>query len=322
MPKKCSFDDYERLVFEKYGNRFTLNKETYKGKSSIVDVFCHEIDEFGEKHGWFKIRGVDLLLNKYGCSKCANVKNSNKENLLRKFKKLYPDKFQFYDFSQFEYKNNKTKSVVRCKCKDVFGDEHGVFKIRPNDLLSGYGCPKCGNSFKKTTEYFIKEYKLKFPNSEYDLSKVVYKSSHDKITVICPKHGEFQPIANNFLNGSGCPHCNSNNKSRMEEKISEMLVSENISFERQKTFECLKYKRNLFLDFYCEEYNFGVEVQGEQHFKSIERFGGDEDFELRKTRDEIKLRLCNDNGIKLFYITKKDNNIEEIVNYIETLEKK
>lgn len=70
------------------------------------------------------------------------------------------------------------------------------------------------------------------------------------------------------------------------------------------------------MDFYIEKYKIAIEIQGEQHFLPIERYGGEEDFKLRKKRDEIKLKLCELHGIKIFYITKKNFNINEIIEYI------
>lgn len=60
---------------------------------------------------------------------------------------------------------------------------------------------------KITTEDFLKKIKEKFPNETDDLSKVKYFSSKDKITIICPKHGEYYMQANNYLNGQRCPKC-------------------------------------------------------------------------------------------------------------------
>ena len=57
-------------------------------------------------------------------------------------------------------------------------------------------------------------------------------------------------------------------------------------------------------------------MQGEQHFTAIEKFGGEEDFVLRQKRDEEKKRLCEEHNVKLFYITKRNYNLNEIINYI------
>lgn len=59
---------------------------------------------------------------------------------------------------------------------------------------------------KKTTQDFI-DGARKVHGDKYDYSKSVYKGSDSKVCVICPKHGEFWPTANNHLRGSGCPQC-------------------------------------------------------------------------------------------------------------------
>ena len=103
----------------------------------------------------------------------------------------------------------------------------------------------------------------------------------------------------------------------MEENISEMLNKIGIKYIRQKTFKWLKYNKNLFLDFYIPCKKIAIEVQGEQHFVPIERFGGQEDFLLRQKRDNEKKRLCEEHNIKLFYITKHNYNLNEVVEYLE-----
>ena len=59
---------------------------------------------------------------------------------------------------------------------------------------------------KLTTEKFIERAK-KIHGNKYDYSKVMYKSMHEKVCIICPEHGEFWQIPNNHLNGSGCLEC-------------------------------------------------------------------------------------------------------------------
>ena len=96
-----------------------------------------------------------------------------------------------------------------------------------------------------------------------------------------------------------------------------LLLSENgIRHERQKTFPWLKYKRHLFLDFYIPYKKIGIEVQGEQHFTPVKRFGGIDYFKLLNERDKKKKELCEKHGIKLFYITKRNYGIKEILSYI------
>ena len=71
---------------------------------------------------------------------------------------------------------------------------------------------------KLTTEEFIKRAR-EVHGDKYDYSKVEYKTTRDKITIICPIHGEFEQSPNNHLRGRGCPKCANNIKKTSEEFI-------------------------------------------------------------------------------------------------------
>jgi len=43
--------------------------------------------------------------------------------------------------------------------------------------------------------------------NKYDYSKIDYIGSHNKIEIICKKHGSFLQSPNNHSHGSGCPTC-------------------------------------------------------------------------------------------------------------------
>lgn len=61
---------------------------------------------------------------------------------------------------------------------------------------------------KLTTKEVIERGK-KIYGDVYDYSKTEYVNIDTKITVICPKHGEFQIRPDHFFEGSGCPKCGS-----------------------------------------------------------------------------------------------------------------
>ena len=60
---------------------------------------------------------------------------------------------------------------------------------------------------KLTTEEFIRRAKEAHGN-KYDYSKSEYINSREKISIICPKHGEFWQLPFNHINGQNCPKCN------------------------------------------------------------------------------------------------------------------
>lgn len=316
MPLKYNTDTFIEKARRIYGDCYDYSKTEYLNSVTKVCIICHEKDKYGCEHGEFWVRPGDFLIKKSSCRKChGNYKpkdiNEFWKRLLDKYP-VYKDKYEIADDEV--YINNKTKIKVFCHETHKKGNEHGEFCITPCDLVNGYGCPICGNNLKKTTKQFIEGAKEKHTD-RYNYSKVKYVDAHTKVCIICLKHGEFWQTPNNHLNGSGCPHCNSENKIKKEEEITNMLRERKINFLSQKTFEWLKYKKNLYLDFYLPQYNCAIEYQGEQHFKSVERFGGEKDFEIRKTRDEVKRILCEKHGVKIFYLRGKIN-FKEINHYI------
>lgn len=68
--------------------------------------------------------------------------------------------------------------------------------------------------------------------------------------------------------------------------------------------------------FICGE-NIAIEYQGKQHFEPVEYFGGKEHFESQKKRDELKMKLSEENGVLLVYINyNEDISMELIKNKI------
>lgn len=57
-----------------------------------------------------------------------------------------------------------------------------------------------------TTEEFIKKART-LQGGRYGYESTVYVSTHKKITITCPTHGDFGQTPNNHLKGIGCPKC-------------------------------------------------------------------------------------------------------------------
>ena len=217
-----------------------------------------------------------------------------REDFITDAKKIHGDK---YDYSKVEYINNKTKVVITCKT-------HGDFKQRPDRHLRGQGCPICRykksakSNQKMSTEEFVKEAK-KTHGDKYDYSKVEFSGIHHKVTIICKTHGEFKQSPYHHLKREqGCPIYS---ESRLEKEISEFLKNKNEKFIREYKTKWLGLQS---LDFYLPKYKIGIECQGKQHFG----LGGwyNEDFDVIKKRDEKKKKLCEENGVKLFYYSNLD----------------
>lgn len=144
----------------------------------------------------------------------SSAKNKNRKKTSEEFSKdvqeLYGDK---YDCSKVEYINNKTQVILIC-------NEHGEFSSRPNDILGGHCCKKCGEERMKTKiiaktdtlEDFIIKSKL-IHGDKYSYDKTIYKNSRTKLTITCKKHGDFTKYSNHHLNiEGGCKECNRDDK--------------------------------------------------------------------------------------------------------------
>ena len=71
------------------------------------------------------------------------------------------------------------------------------------------------------------------------------------------------------------------------------------------------------IDIYFPTLNIGIEYQGEQHFKPIDFFGGEEGFVLTQERDKRKRNLCKRNGCVLIDVL-PNYDLQEVINEVES----
>lgn len=116
------------------------------------------------------------------------------EEVVGRLRELYGDD---YDYTQVDYKNNKTPITLRCKKHDV------VFSRTFQNLLKGWGCPACNKEQGKTwsnvvtknydpsrrserwtTERFITESKAYHGEGIFDYSRCHYVNNDTPVTLI------------------------------------------------------------------------------------------------------------------------------------------
>lgn len=136
-------------------------------------------------------------------------KKSTKEEFIAKARKVHGDK---YDYSRVVYTTAKTKVCIVCP-------KHGEFWQTPNSHLRGRGCNMCGivtvhNQQRKSNDTFISS-AIKIHGNKYDYSQVNYKSSRDKVCIICPTHGIFWQTPDAHLRKHGCPECCFNSRKKL-----------------------------------------------------------------------------------------------------------
>lgn len=142
----------------------------------------------------------------------------NKTTFLTRLKKLRPDVFERYEYTDIpeDIPNMLDKATMTCR-------EHGQFKISPRLLLSGrLKCPGCSNEeYRKRREDASMERAIKVHGNTYDYSQLTYVEVNDEVTIGCRVHGFFRQNLASHLNGSKCPKCvRENDKVQFSEFLS------------------------------------------------------------------------------------------------------
>ena len=139
---------------------------------------------------------------------------------------------------------------------------------------------------------------------------ISFKSNKDKVEINCREHGIFLQQVNSHLSGAGCLSCK---ESKGESEVRNYLFINAIEFIQQKKFSDCVYHSGLSFDFYLPNYNICIEYNGEQHYRSVDYFGGDERFKKQLKTDKIKKEYCILNNILLIVI-KYNESVEDVLN--------
>lgn len=82
----------------------------------------------------------------------------------------------------------------------------------------------------------------KIHGNKYDYSKTVYgNNDKEKVTIICPEHGEFKQSPVNHLNGQGCKYCTKGKVFSTEDFINAATLLHNNKYDYSKS----TYKKSL-----------------------------------------------------------------------------
>ncbi len=195
--RKKTKEQFVAAARKVHGDKYDYSKAVYLGTHTKVCIICPE-------HGEFWQEPDNHISRRSICPECSKKLMSNrfrlsKEEFVRKANLVHKGK---YDYSKAEYLGTEKDICIICP-------KHGEFWQRPHNHLHGFGCPKCSGTYVPSTEEFIERARQKY-GDKYDYAKVVYRSAKEKICVICPEHGEFWVLPNNFLRQRGCPKCSGN----------------------------------------------------------------------------------------------------------------
>ena len=284
----------------------TLGKGEYKiirpyVKNKIKVILKHKCGYEWEVYPNSFLKGVR-------CPKCAGNAKKSIEIFKNEIFNLVDNDYTILG----EYKNNIEKIKIN---HNICGTSYAV---RPSAFLAGARCPRCSGNMKRTTDTFKSEV-YEIVGNEYSILGE-YIDSNTKIEIQhnkCSYKYEVTPSC--FINSKNrCPKCN---ESRGERAVSMYLETRRIEYRKEFVFKDCIADGKLRFDFAIFDKNdkikYLIEYDGEQHYKSIEWFGGKGDFEKRKIHDEIKNKYCRKNNILLIRIPYWElNNIEKLLDQL------
>ncbi len=184
---KRTTSEFIELAQKLNGDKFEYSKVDYKSKDIPVVIICKD-------HGEFR-QSPNNHLRGQGCAACAGVKKYTISEFISRARFVHGLK---YDYTNSVYVTAHHKIEINCPT-------HGIFKQTPNNHLHGQKCPCCRGlvtntlSFKRQADITHKFL--------YNYIETEYKSTHDKVCIICNEHGRFFQTPGAHLRGQGCPCC-------------------------------------------------------------------------------------------------------------------
>ena len=286
--KRLGFEGFVAKAKEAHGDLYSYPKQEYISNKNKLKIIC-------SKHGEF-LQKPDAHISGKGCPECANdakrarnivVSAITKESLLDRL--IQSNQSWEYDLSSFKGMARNLKAVC---------PEHGQFYSTPNNMLRNSGCPGCGKkkmiaastARRLTTEQWIEKAKI-VHGEKYLYCDTIY-DANGKMSVQCPKHGEFLTTSDHVYQATGCPRC-SIHLSKAEDEIANLLKIYTKVEQRNRTII-----KPLELDIFLPEHGVAIEYCGEYWHS----YGDSEAEKLGMGKHYKKYALCAKMGIRLITI--------------------
>lgn len=271
QPHKLTLDawvaqctDFDNPKNEKHRNLDYSRPETkaaWNGAKAKVPIWCNVHEEF------FVQQPANHRDLGQGCPKCGkDVYKAKRRSAdpVGDFRRTHGD---LYDYSKVEYVNTHTHVEIIC-------ETHGPFRQKPLNHLQGEGCPECWQNRKlafaaqRNLDYrsMYAERAARVHQGLYAILKLP-EHSHDMVTLLCPRHGEFQQKAHVHLLGHGCWTCGAH-AAQTQKEIAALIEGFGVRIEHENR----TILQGMHIDIWAPEQKIGVEYHG-MHWHTEERVG-------------------------------------------------
>lgn len=198
--------------------------------------------------------------------------------------------------------------------------------MAPNSIMRGSSFER----FSVRNPYTIDNIRIFAFNKGWDC--IVYNQEYkgDKIPLkfMCACGNDFYVDINHFVDGKyQCNECRFR-QSAIAAKVELWLNQNHIVYSKEKKFDDCKNKKPLPFDFYLDDFNACIEVDGVGHYRPV-AFGGRKEeaqdiYEQRVQNDLIKTEYCKNNNIPLlrlpFWIIENDDYEGLLYDFILSIE--
>jgi hypothetical protein len=255
-------------------------------------------------------QNIDILHKK-----CGNIISIKLNNHLKRYckycskksKKEYQNLSDLIHSNEFEIleEPNNVKSKIKIlhkKCGNILN------MTMNNHINHKNGCKACSKYSLKSNQYWINKCKEIWNNDYIILDEVTNCNNKVRINhTICGR--THLKSMDSFIHGKrGCPYCYNTDLKYAEKYVMNYLDSIGLKYETEKKFKDLvnpETGRKLRFDFWIPSKNLIIEVNGIQHYKAIECWGGEKYFQKQIYRDNIKKNYLINNNINLLIINNK-----------------
>lgn len=227
--RRLTTDEFVSRARKIHKARFDYQATKYIDAKTKVTVSC-------KKHGPFEVSPFLHLRGAGGCIGCKTGRLTT-EQFIARSKRLFPGK---YDYAETYF--TLTTDAVRMICQT-----HGSFEqLASNHLAGKEGCAECVYqkrfgferqphaklskrskrarfelTKKRLSQEEFVERAMTAHGKRYDLSRAIYRTQYDAVSVGCADHGLFTIAPLNLWKGGGCPNC-----ARAERGMTRRLTTE------------------------------------------------------------------------------------------------
>ena len=174
-----------------HGDAYSYENMIFAGVQKKAEIIC-------KTHGSFWQRPHDHK-NGSGCPSCVG---KSFPDIITEANKIHNNKFDYA--STIMVRRGKQRWLENISCS-----LHGFIDISVDNHLAGHGCRQCAYANRPITPIAKRINQANTIHcNKYDYSKALQSKSHDKVTIFCPKHGEFNQSWSNHIYGKqGCKQC-------------------------------------------------------------------------------------------------------------------